>query len=154
MSKAMADSSRRFDEKQKTNRIGELSRLLEKMPDNPAILRLLKELIDGGESSAADGGARAAEGTAGSEPRALGGTGWDEPGARAVCRATGGARAEAGESTGELVDSGSWKGTEESMAGDRPAGRPRSRIGGSASTGTLTQYEAHVVWREVFIRLM
>ncbi|KAK1861159.1 hypothetical protein I4F81_003743 [Pyropia yezoensis] len=122
-----------------TKRIGELSRLLEKMPDNPAVLRLLEKLIDGGESSAADRGARAAEDAACSDARALGGTGRDAPGARAGGRAACGARAEAGDSTGELVDSGSWEGTEESVAGGRPKGRPRSHIGGSGSTGTLTQ---------------
>lgn len=124
MSKAVADSPRRFDEMQKTKRIGELSRLLEKMPDNPAILRFLENLIDDGESSAADGRARAARGAAGSKVRALGGTGWDEPGAGAVDRAAGGARAEAGGSTGELDDRGSVEDMEESMAAGSLEGRP------------------------------
>lgn len=136
MSKAVADSPRRFDEKQKTKRIGELSRLLEKMPDNPAILRYFEKLIEDRESSAAEGRARAAGGAAGSKVRALGGAGLDEPAAGEVGRAAGGARAEAGERTGDLVDSESWEGMEESMAGGSLEGRPNSRIGGSGSSGS------------------
>lgn len=108
ISKEKDDSSRQFDAKQKTERIGDLSRLLEKMLNIRAFLRLLEQLIDGGESSAADGGACAAGGVAGSEAQALEGTVWEDAGARMVCRAAGGARAEAGDSAGELVARGTW----------------------------------------------
>lgn len=64
------------------------------------------------EPSARVGKECAGEGAAGSDPRAAGGTGWDQLGAGAVGRAAGGAGAEAGSRTVNLNHNGWLEDTE------------------------------------------
>lgn len=97
------------------------------------------------EPSARVGKERAGGSAAGSNPRAAGGTGWDQLGAGAVGRAAGGAEAEARNRTVNLNHNGWLEDSEKNIARGRFKGRSDSRSGGSGSSYTQMQYVVDIV---------